>query len=230
MPDVEITVRGSASTTHPPDFATVYLAASAQGPERGEVHQRAEAAAKAITEAIAPQVNADDGPITHWWSEQLRVDTYREYQGPTDREVLVHRADVSFRVRFGGSDAGTGGFARLAAWLGALVAVDDVAVRHVQWSLTDERREQLIEQVRSEAVQNAQRRASDYARDLGLATVRPVAAADPGLLGRSVENGGAVPVAGRAPARFSTSGGMNVNFAPEDIEVGAAVDMRFLAG
>jgi hypothetical protein len=137
MPDVEITVRGTATTTHPPEFATVYLAASAQGSERGAVHERADVAARAITEAIAPLVDENDGPITHWWSEQLRVDTYREYEGKHDREVLVHRADVSFRVRFGGSDAGAGGFARLGTWLGALVAVEDVAVRHVEWSLTD---------------------------------------------------------------------------------------------
>jgi uncharacterized protein YggE len=227
MPDVEITVRGTAATTHPPEFATVYLAASAQGSERGEVHERADVAAKAITEAITPLVDADNGPITQWASDQLRVDSYRDFDG--NREVLTHRADVSFRVRFGGSDAGPGGFARLGAWLGALVAVEDVAVRHVEWSLTDERREQLTEQVRSEAVRNAQQRAADYARDLGLSTVRPVAAADPGLLGRSLGYVEAVPVAAAA-SRRPAPGRMGLNFAPEDIEVSAAVDMRFLAG
>jgi len=229
MPDVEITVRGTATTAHPPEFATVYLAASAQGSERGEVHERADVAAKAITQAITPLVDADRGPITQWSSEQLRVDTYREYQGKHDREALVHQADVSFRVRFGGGDAWTDGFARLGAWLGAVVAVEDVAVRHVEWSLTDERRAQLTEQVRSDAVRDAQQRAAGYARDLGLTIVRPVAAADPGLLGRSVEHGGAVPAAGGAVRYSMKAGGMDVNFAPEDIEVGAAVDMRFIA-
>jgi uncharacterized protein YggE len=229
MPDVEITVRGTATTTHPPEFATAYLAASAQGSERAEVHERADVAAKAITEAITPLVDADAGPITHWWSEQLRVDSYRDFDG--HREALTHRAEVSFRVRFGGSDAGTGGFARLGAWLGALVAIEDVAVRHVEWSLTDELREQLTERVRSQAVRDAQQRAAGYARDLGLTTVRPVAAADPGLLGRaaSMEHGGAVPVAGGAVRYSMKAGGMTVNFAPEDIEVSAAVDMRFVA-
>jgi uncharacterized protein YggE len=230
MPDVEITVRGTATTTHPPEFATVYLAASAQGSERAEVHERADVAAKAIIDAITPLVDADNGPITHWWSEQLRVETHREYQGHKDHEVLVHSADVSFRVRFGGSDAGTGGFARLGAWLGTVIAVDDVEVRHTGWELSDSTRERLTEQVRSEAVRNAQQRAVGYARDLGLTNVRPVAAADPGLLGRSVEHGGAVPLAGGAARLPSSSRSMNVNFAPEDIEIRAAVDMRFLAG
>ncbi|HEU5007423.1 MAG TPA: SIMPL domain-containing protein [Jatrophihabitantaceae bacterium] len=230
MPDVEITVRGTATTTHPPEFATVHLAASAQGSERGEVHERAEAAAKAITAAIAPLVDENDGPITQWASEQLRVDSYRDFNGRKDREVLMHRAEVSFRVRFGGTDAGTGGFARLGAWLGTAIAVDDVEVRHTEWELSDSTRERLTEQVRSEAVRSAQQRAAGYARDLGLTAVRPVAAADPGLLGRSVEHGGAVPLAGARAPRFSASSGMNVNFVPEDIEVHAAVDMRFLAG
>jgi hypothetical protein len=81
-------------------------------------------------------------------------------------------------------------------------------------------------------VRNAQQRAAGYARDLGLTSVRAVAAADPGLLGRSasMEHGGAVPPPGGRPARFASSRGMNVTFAPEDIEVGAAVDLRFLAG
>jgi uncharacterized protein YggE len=228
MPDVEITVRGTATATHPPEFATVYLSASAQGSERAEVHERTEVAAKAITEAITPLVDADNGPITQWWSEQLRVDSYREFDGRKDRAVLMHRAEVTFRVRFGGSEAGTGGFARLGAWLGTVIAVDDVEVRHTEWELSDSTRERLTEQVRSAAVRDAQERAAGYARDLGLTTVRPVAAADPGLLGRSVEHGGAVALAG---ARFpSSSRGMDVSFAPEDIEVRVAVDMRFLAG
>jgi uncharacterized protein YggE len=232
VPEVEITVRGTAATTHAPEFAVVHLAATAQDSDRAQAQQRTSAAAQAITEAILPLVDEDDGPITHWWSEQLRVDTYREYQSNKDREVLVHRAAVQFRVRFRGMGDGSAAemFAALNTWLGTIVAVDDVEVRNAEWALTDALRERLTEQVRSEAVRDAQQRAASYARDLGLTTVRPLAAADPGLLGSSAERDDWThQVASRAVAFSKTAHGMDVSFRPEDIEVSAAVDMRFVA-
>jgi uncharacterized protein YggE len=119
-------------------------------------------------------------------------------------------------------------FAALNTWLGTIVAVDDVEVRNAEWALTNALRERLTEQVRSEAVRDAQQRAASYARDLGLTTVRPLAAADPGLLGSSAERGGWTHQA--ASRAVAVSGGMEMRFRPEDIEVSAAVDMRFVAG
>lgn len=223
MADVEITVRGTAGTTHPPERATVYLAASTDGPDRDAVHAEASRLAKALTDSITPLANEKSGPIRRWVGEQLRVYSQREFDGRTNRPGrVVHHADVEFRVRFDDFDA-------LQSWLESVVAMDGVEVRHVEWSLTRALREQLTEQAREAAVRDAQQRAAAYARDLGLENVRPVAIADPGLLGVSGEHGGVVAEAVAARRYSMKAGGMHVEFRPEDIEVQTAVDVRFMA-
>ena len=86
-----------------------------------------------------------------------------------------------------------------------------------------------VQQAREAAVRDAQQRAAAYARDLGLENVRPVAIADPGLLGVSGEHGGVVAEAVAARRYSMKAGGMHVEFRPEDIEVQTAVDVRFMA-
>jgi uncharacterized protein YggE len=77
-------------------------------------------------------------------------------------------------------------------------------------------------------VQDAARRAQEYADALGLGKVRPVAIADAGMLG-----GGLRPMAGGGAeymrmASAKDSGG-ELELSPEDIEVSVEVDARFVA-
>jgi hypothetical protein len=80
----------------------------------------------------------------------------------------------------------------------------------------------------SSAVQDAVTRAQQYAHALGLGTVVPVAAADAGMLSANLH-----PNAGRGGgytrAAMLDAGPPAVAFVPEDIEVAAEVDARFLA-
>ena len=71
-------------------------------------------------------------------------------------------------------------------------------------------------------------KATVYAQALGLATVRAIAVADPGMLGDQTSP--LSPATFAMDARMAKSSGdpqLSVN--PEDIEVTALVDARFLA-
>lgn len=82
--------------------------------------------------------------------------------------------------------------------------------------------------VRTWAVQDAAARAQEYADALDLGQVRPVAVADAGMLGDGLQP------SGFAEAAFVRGGngpqGGDLALSPEDIEVSATVDARFVAG
>jgi uncharacterized protein YggE len=80
--------------------------------------------------------------------------------------------------------------------------------------------------VRTAAVHDAVTRAQQYADALGLSGVRPVAVADAGMLGVELHLDGR-PAATFLRAAGSAGTGPDVELAPEEIEVSAAVDARF---
>ncbi len=81
--------------------------------------------------------------------------------------------------------------------------------------------------VRTRAVQDAAAKAFVLARAAGLASVRAIAIADPGMLGTPDNaSGGGMMLA--SAARIMKSGGESLEFAPAEIEVSARVDARFL--
>jgi uncharacterized protein YggE len=218
--DVQITVRGSARVTHPPERATVHLQVSAEGPDRGRAQARASQTARTVTDSITERAGAD-GPVADWFSEQLHLGSY--YPDTRSRSgEPVHTASVAFRVTYRD-------FAALSAWLAEVAALDGVEVQHTDWTLTPQLRRRLTTQAREEAVRDARERAAVYAQTLGLESVRPVALADPGLLDA---HGGVHDWAGRgmAAAGHLVEHGLDVPFVPQDIEVTASVDMRFVAG
>jgi hypothetical protein len=69
-----------------------------------------------------------------------------------------------------------------------------------------------------------------YAQSIGLGSVTAVAIADPGMLGDQVRGGGA-PEASFMRAKSVGAGGSepSLSLKPEDIEVSAVVDARFVA-
>ena len=80
-------------------------------------------------------------------------------------------------------------------------------------------------------MQDAARRAQEYADALGLGPVRPVAVADAGMLSQGISPmGGSGPAAYlRMAAKDAGGGGAELELSPEDIEVSAEVDARFVA-
>jgi uncharacterized protein YggE len=215
----EITVRGSFSAFQPPERATVQAAISYEGPAMQPVYERVASDLRAVKASVDPLEQS--GAVTWWSAEELRTWSNRPWN--KDGKVLppVHHASVGVEVKFRD-------FTALSRWVGErIAATDGFRVGRIQWALTVDHRDKLREQVRARAVQDAAARAQQYADALGLGEVRPVAIADAGMLGA-----GLAPAQGPATAYVRAAavggGGSDVEFVPEDIEVSATVDARFV--
>jgi uncharacterized protein YggE len=171
--------------------------------------------------SVVPLHDGEHGPVTWWSAEQLRIWSTRPWNQDGEQLPLVHHASVGVAVKFRD-------FQALSRWVGEHVAgTDGFRLSSVEWALTVRRRDELAQQVRSRAVQDAVTRAQQYADALGLGKVIPVALADAGMLGANLH-----PTAGPGVALMraaSTGGAPDVELVPEDIEVSAEVDARFLA-
>jgi uncharacterized protein len=87
-------------------------------------------------------------------------------------------------------------------------------------------------EVRSRAVKDAVAKASVYAQSIGLGSVTATAIADPGMLGDTPAGGGGIQhMAERSmmKASFDSGGGEPLALKPQQIEVSASVDARFVA-
>ena len=216
--DTTIAVRGSHSEWFAAERATVKLSAGFQGPSRKDSLDQASASAVAVRESIEALADEQAGPITWWSSDRVSVWTERPWNSEGKQLPPVFHADVAFSAKFLDFDV-------LATWLEDVASLPGVTISDVLWTLTRARTESVVAEVRSAAVKDAVDKATTFAQSIGLSTVRAVALADPGLLGEQ-------PVGMRAASydmmsAKATSGGLV--FKPEEIEVSATVDVRFVA-
>lgn len=173
----------------------------------------------AVKESVIA-LHTDDGPVTWWSAQDLRTWSSRPWNQDGKQLPLVYHAQVRVDVRFRD-------FTALSRWVAQHTnETEGFGVGRVEWTLTDDRRKELLRQVRTEAVQDAARRAQQYADALDLGAVRPVAIADAGMLGSGMARGRSAEMdlmaaPGSAP---------DVELAPDEIKVSAAVDARFVAG
>jgi len=219
----EITVRGTFSAFQSPERGTVYASIAYEGPVMEPVYDRVARDFEAVKGSVAQLKSGDDGPVTWWSAEQLRTWSTRPWNKDGDQRPLVHHASVGIKVKFRD-------FTALSRWVRQhVVETDGFRVSNVEWALTSNRRDELFRQVRTEAVRDAVTRAQQYASALGLGKVNPVAIADAGMLGANLHpqngNGPAYLRAASAPAG---GGSADVELVPQDIEVSAAVDGRFV--
>jgi hypothetical protein len=216
---VEITVRGSYSAFQPPERGTVHATIAYEGAEMEPVYRRVAADLETLRESATALT--DSGAVTWWSADQVRTWSNRPWNDQGKQLPLVHHAAVSVEVKFRD-------FAALSRWVGEfIVEVEGFRVANVEWSLTVAQRAELLKQVRTRAVQDAVARAQDYAGALGFDTVTPVAVADAGMLDVRPDAGTEA-----AQMRMAAAAGAPpiAELVPQDIEVSAAVDARFLAG
>ncbi|GAA4077567.1 SIMPL domain-containing protein [Nocardioides kongjuensis] len=220
----EFTVRGSHSAFQPPERGTAQVTLSFQGPALQPVYDRVAADLEAVKASVRELHDPAAGPVTWWSTQHVRTWAERPWNQDGKQLPLVHHASVGVQVKFRD-------FARLTSWVGGLVgSAEGFHLDGVQWALTEARRVELEHTVRARAVQDAARRAQEYADALGLGPVRPVAVADAGMLGPGISPmGGAAPAAYLRMAAKDTGGGAELELSPEDIEVSAEVDARFVA-
>lgn len=219
---IEFVVRGSFVAYRAPERATVRARLAVDGADREAVHRRLTEDLTSVRASIDALHDPDAGPVTWWSAGQVRSWSNRPRNQDGEQLPLVHRSAVSLQVTFAG-------FVALGQWIGHhLSSTDSFAVDGIDWALTAAEAERLDREVRARAVADAQRRAQDYADALGLGTVRPVAIADAGMLGSGLH-----PDGGGGPAMYARAmkdhGDHAVDLSPEDIEIRATVDARFIA-
>jgi len=222
MATTEITVRGAYSAFLPPERGTVVATLGYEGPAMERVYEQLTGDLARVRASIEALHDPAAGPVTWWSAEQVRTWSERPWNKDGKQLPLVHKARVGMEVKF--SD-----FAVLGRWVGERVEdTPGLRVGTVRWALTEARRDALAKDARTRAVRDAQERAQQYADALGLGMVRPVALADAGMLGEGLAPQGSGPV---AYARAGAGGGTpDLQLVPEDIEVAARVDARFVAG
>ncbi len=211
MTDTMITVQGRFSSYYPPERATVEIGVGFEGPDRGSVFSDTVASADVIRELVKSRHLPNTGPV--WSTKPWNVEG--------EQLPLVFHSRVGFTVKF--SD-----FEELSRVIEEVAVIDGVTVGKISWDLTEARKTAVIAEVRSRAVKDAVAKASVYAQSIGLGSVRAVALADPGMLGDRVGTSGAD--GGYSSMRMMAAGSApELSLTPEDIEVVAIVDAKFIA-
>lgn len=218
MADVEITVRGSHHETAAPERAKVRARVEVDGPDVEAVVAEAGGLAARLRDTITA-LHAADGPVVAWSSDRVQAWSSRPWNQDGEQLPLVHHARVGVDVEFAD-------FTALGTWLSEVAALDGIHVDGVEWTLTDEHRDEVLARVRAGAVADARAKAELYGRALGLGQITVLAVADAGMLGEGLhpvgvhEGAARVAMAARAP---------ELELAPHPITVTAEVDARFLA-
>ncbi|WP_183099422.1 SIMPL domain-containing protein [Nocardioides pelophilus] len=221
----EITVRGSYSAFQPPERATVRATLGFEGPQMQPVYDRVVRDLEAVSASVVPLHDPDRGPVTWWSTKHVRTWANRPWNKDGKQLPLVHHASVGIEVKFRD-------FGALARWVGGHVEhTAGFSLDGVTWALTEKVKRQLARDVRARAVQDAAARAQEYADALELGPVRPVALADAGMLGDGLHPTSAVAeTAFMRGGAAADGGGGELALTPDDIEVSAVVDGRFVAG
>ena len=221
-----ITVQGSAGTWVDAERGTLSISASFDGPEREDVFSQATATANAVAALIEPLVDAGAGPVTRWSSDRVHVWSSRPWNDQGKQLPPVYHASIGARAEFSDPDA-------LARVIEQLAVEDGVTLGSVEWDLTEQRRREVEDAVRADAVADAVHKAQTYARAAGIGTPVVNAIADPGMLGDGSAGGGApVPMqrTAFAGAMDASPESGSLTLSPDRIHVTASVDVRFQVG
>ncbi len=219
----EITVRGSFTAFHRPERGTVHATIGYEASEMQSAYDRLANDLEAVKESVERLKNGTDAAVTWWSAAQLRTWSARPWNKDGVQLPLVHHAAVKVEVKFRD-------FAALSRWVGEHVErTEGLSISRVQWGLTAKRREKLFGEARTRAVHDAVTRAQQYATALGLGKVGPIAIADAGMLGASLHPEGGHTAAYLRGGVGASGDGPDVELVPEDIEVAATVDARFVA-
>jgi uncharacterized protein YggE len=214
---VQIAVHGSASRFLPAERGTLEVAIALEHDDRviavqqvAGLHERFVADAKSFVHA---------GVATWWGSDQVRARSERRYLKDSEAYRTVQVASAEVRVMFRD-------FQALSDWFEHAGAVPGVTIDGVDWTLTEQRRDQVQRDVRVQAVADAVQRAEAYAGAIGGTGVTLTALWEPGLRPNA---GGGDDGAMYLTRSMAVAGGHStVELRPDDIEISAAVTADFV--
>jgi uncharacterized protein YggE len=222
MTETTITVQGRFSAYYAAERATVELAVHHEAGDRTTAFDATMRAADVVRSTIGALHDTAAGPITWWASDSVQVWNERPWNNDGVQLPPVFHARITFTAKFSDFDV-------LARWIESAASVDGVTVSSIAWSLTEARSTGVTAEVRSRAVKDAVAKASVYAQSIGLGTVTAIAIADPGMLGDQVQGNGPAEAGLLRAAKMSGGYEPALSLKPEDIEVWAVVDARFIA-
>ncbi|GCE77141.1 SIMPL domain-containing protein [Cellulomonas biazotea] len=222
MRETTVTVEGRFDHHRPAERGTVTLTVGFEGRDREDVVRRVVAEHGRIAGDVQ-HLQEEPSPAVTWWSsDRVRVWSQRPWNQDGKQLPLVHHAAVEVEVKF--KD-----LVRLALWVEDVATRDGVSVGGITWALTEATRERLTADARDRAVHDAVAKATSYAHSLGLSDVRPVAVADPGMLGDGSAPTTPAPAMQMARAGAGAGAGGALDLKPEDITVEGRVHARFAA-
>jgi uncharacterized protein YggE len=223
MSETIITVTGSADTHHAPERAIVQLTLGFEGSERQQVFEQTRLLHAQTSDSLRALHDPVADAVTRWSADQVSVWGQRPWSQDGAQLPPVYHATTTVRARFRD-------FAALASWIDSVAFRDGVTVTSVDWGLTSATQSALQAEAQKNAIVSARSKAVSYAEALGLSTLRPIAVADPGMLGDG--GGGSTPV---GVARFAShemaksSAGGPLDLTPADVVISASVEARFAA-
>lgn len=214
---MQISVSGEQHVRVPPERADLNLAASLEGSDRAALTRRVSEAVAGLTDELTALREA--GAIERFSVQPLRVFSWKANR-------IGQRVHVTADLAVTFVD-----FEELGRFTAEVGRRDGVRLGGVSWRLTDETADRLRDECIAGAVARATKRAEAMARAAGKDAVEIVEIADPGLLGDAAV---AMPVA-YAAAAFKPRGAAvpedeGFEVIPEDIEIGALLNLRFVTG
>ena len=215
---LEITVRGSAQTSHPAERATVSMAAAIEGSDKAEVFADAVALQEPLTKQLRELVDLD--AVTTWSSAQVRVFSHRPWDHEGKRLALVHVARVEAVAEFVD-------FERLSGFLDFWSGKEGFEITGISWDVTLKNRRSYESEVRKAAVEDAIAKAQVYANSVRRGKVVALQLSDPGMLSNNPQELG--PPMAKMMASADMGGGPSLALAPEQIVIHIEVDARFAA-
>ncbi len=222
MTETIITVQGAHSATYPPDTATLALTVGYDGAERTAVFDLATRTAEDLRGRLTALHHDTLGPVQKWSSNSVSVWGDRPWNSDGKRLPIVYHSVINFTATFSDFDA-------LARFIEESAQTEGISIGRLAWELTHENLLTATADARAHAVDDAVSKATAYAKAVGLGSVTAVALADPGMLGdQSNASGGGYQLAS-ARGFMQAGGAPELSLKPEDIEVSAVVDARFIA-
>lgn len=221
MTDVVINVRGEHRMLVAAELGVAQVAVRFDGPSRAEVVENAQQLGAVIQDEL--RAAAASGAITKWNSERVSVWADRPWNDKGKQLPLVHHASIQLVSEW--QD-----FSALSEWVSRASERDGVAIAGIGWKLTADVERDTEKAVAQGAVQVAIDRATAYAEALGLATVQAQQIADVGMMSREMMMKAPAPMM-MASARGAMADSATPSFTlePEEIEVSATVEARFVA-
>ncbi|HOA88382.1 MAG TPA: SIMPL domain-containing protein [Propioniciclava tarda] len=214
---MQISVSGEQHVRVAPERAELYLTVSQENTDRAKVIADVTAAANQIGDEL-------DGFKTAGVVERFSVQPLRTYswkRGKTSVERVT--ASVEVNVRFTDFEA-------LGRYTSDLAGRTGVRLGYVSWQLTDATAERLSDECIEGAVKRARQRAEAMAKAAGVGAIEITEVADPGLLGTPearMDFGGDTRVYAMAASMKGGAEPESVKVVPEEIEIGAQLQLRF---